>query len=266
MNEEAIYKFDGLKKLLTSLGFSVEKAQGYREIENVDVDINDLRNNISFTPDGIFLNCKDGSLQQIFLYKRNYKLNTYGKPRFHIRECETIQSFIASGTFHAEYRRANTKEVLVCDIDDGFTDKIIGDLPLCSHCARLASLNRINTSDFVEILKQSDEASEKDTIDNLEIDIFGYTKNWEQISQAYRELKEYTCERCGIKIENPLHRHFMHVHHRNGDKTNNRTSNLECLCIRCHSIVDNIHKENFSTKANQENLVFFNNLYPPQHK
>lgn len=263
MEDEAIYKFEKLRQTLSSLGYIVEKAQGYREVENVDVDINDLRNGIEFTSQGIFLKTEDGSQQQIFLYKRSYHLTQHGKPRFHIRECETIRSFISSGTFRKEYRRANTNEVLVCDLDGGFQDKKVKNLPLCKYCARMASIyHTMNTSDFVNILKQADEASEEDTLTNTEVDIFGYAKNWAEISQAYREVKEYTCERCGIQITNPFDRHFLQVHHKNGNKIDNRTRNLECLCIRCHSEIDNVHKENFSSRANQLQIEQFNSLYP----
>lgn len=264
MIDEPICKFENLKKLLVSMGYVVEKAQGYREVENVDVDINDLRNSIEFTSNGIFLKTEDGSQQQIFLYKRNYHLTEHGKPRFHIRECEMIKSFILSGKFRKEYRRANTNEVLVCDLDDGYRDKRVNNLPLCKYCARMASVQHpMNTSDFVEILKQANDASENDNISNLEVDIFGYTKHWAEISHAYRELKEYTCERCGIQV-NEFERHFMQVHHKNGNKIDNRTSNLECLCIRCHSNVDNIHRENFSSKANRVLIEQFNSIYPDE--
>ena len=36
---------------------------------------------------------------------------------------------------------------------------------------------------------------------NLNIDIFGYTRNWDEISRKYRESHDYTCERCGLKID-----------------------------------------------------------------
>ena len=136
MEDEPIYAFDELKSLLTSLGYNVKEATGYREIENTDVDLNDFNNKIEFTPDGIFLKMEDGSKQQIFLYKRRYHLNRYGKPRFHLRECETIKSYIASGTFKLEYRRANTNIVKVIDMDDFDTEKEISDLPLCKYCAK----------------------------------------------------------------------------------------------------------------------------------
>lgn len=266
MDEEdnPIYSFDGLKDLLSQLGYTVGQATGYREVENVDVDLNDLRNNIEFTDDGIFLiNPEDGSRQQIFLYKRNYHLEIYGKPRFHIRKCPTIESFIESGIFRREYRRANTENVMVCDMDDSYKDKQIENLPLCQHCARMVAeeFRNMRSSDFVRILREADEASEEDVRDSIEVDIFGYTKNWENVSKAYRETRNYTCEGCGVHIDDPYDRHFMHVHHINGDKTNNRTNNLKCLCIRCHSQVDGTHRENFSRGANQVLLEQFNEKY-----
>lgn len=265
-DEKPIFSFDGLKKLLTSMGYQVEKATGYREVANVDVDLNELKNNMEFSNDGIFLiDPNDGSKQQIFLYKRNYHLTAYGKPRFHIRCCQTIQSFMNSGSFKKEYRRANSNSVLVCDMDDGFSDKQIENLPLCSYCAKMASeaFSGMDSEDFVAILKEANEASAEDTFENQEVDIFGYVRNWDEISRAYRETHDYTCEKCGISIQDPFDRQYIQVHHKNGDKLNNKTSNLQCLCIRCHANVDDVHRHNFSSRANKLMIDKFNKKYPP---
>lgn len=50
-------------------------------------------------------------------------------------------------------------------------------------------------------------------------------------------LKENRCERCGITSWDgePL---VMHLHHVNGDGTDNRLQNIQFLCGNCHSLTD----------------------------
>ena len=258
MEEEPIYDFNRLKRFLESRGMHVGKAEAYRPIENVDVDINDFKNNIEFSDEGIFLKTPEGDKQQIFLYKRDYHLD-YGKPpKYHVCKCQVIKDFMARGTFRLEYRRANTESVLVRDMDNNYREHMISNLPLCKFCeAILSKYANINSSDFVKILQ---EAKKEETTD---VDMFGYTWDWEKISEAYREKKNYICEKCKIEVE-PLDRFYIHVHHKDKDKTNNNESNLRCLCIRCHSRVDATHRKNFSKGGLKELLDEFNSLYPEE--
>ncbi|NBL00499.1 MAG: hypothetical protein EOM50_21350, partial [Erysipelotrichia bacterium] len=113
--EDSIHDFSGLKALLQKLGYKIGPTEAYKPLNIVDVDINEIKN-LEFGDDGIcFVDSVTGLKHQVFLYKRNYHLEKYGKPRFHIRKCETIQQFIDRGSFKAEYRRANTETVTVCD-------------------------------------------------------------------------------------------------------------------------------------------------------
>lgn len=257
---EPIYDFPKLRNRLASLGYVVGKAQGYREIRPEEVTLNTIsKGQMEFSDEGIFVITPNGDKIQVFLYKRDYHLELYGKPRFHICKCSTIEDFIENGLFKQHYVRANTDPVPVCDLDNHRHETKVGSLPLCKNCMDMIwKYGKINSSEFVELLKQVRREEEEET---KEVDIFGYTRDWEQISRDYKKEQDYTCEECGIKIYNAFDQQFIHCHHIDGNKLNNRKSNLRCLCIRCHAQVDDTHQKNLSSGANKIILDEFNKRY-----
>jgi len=262
MDEEPIYDFSALRKHLVEHGYIVEKAQGYREIKPEEVTIDSInKGELEVTSEGIFVVGPGDNRQQVFLYKRDYHLERFGKPRFHICRCKTINDFIESGGFKDHYVRANSDPVPVQDMDDGYNEVEVYNLPLCKNCLdSINSYGNISSSKFVELLRQARGADEEPEV--KEVDIFGYTRDWDDVSREYRESKNYTCERCGLHIDDIFDRQYIHCHHKDENKLNNKFSNLECLCIRCHSQVDDFHKQNLSTGANGILLDDFNRKYP----
>lgn len=262
MDENPIYDFHALREFLVNNGYIVENASGYIEIKPEEVTIDAIsRGQIEFEDKGIFvLNANDEKIQ-VFLYKRDYKLKEFGKPRFHICKCKTIDEFITRGLFKQHYVRANTDPVPVINMDNDNIEEMVDNLPLCKNCLeKITEYGKINSSEFVEILKQANA----EVIDNnsIEVDIFGYTKDWERISREYRERHNYTCEECGLKIDNVYDRQYMHVHHVDSNKMNNKVANLKCLCLRCHANKDDFHFKRLTTGANRIIWEAFNAAYP----
>ena len=260
-NEEPIYNFEPLKRFLTEKGYVVGTRQAYEPFKPEDVDAEDITNGtMSFTSEGIFVKGTDNIERQVFLYKKDYRLQQYGKPRFHICKCRVIEEFINSGGFDDHYVRANSEPVPVIDKDDGWRLKEISGLPLCGYCRNIISdYGNIDTAQFVELLKAANANNHED--ENLELDLFGYIKDWDNISKAYREKHNYTCEKCGLKIEDDYDKQYMHVHHISGDKLDNNESNLKCLCLYCHAHVDAHHKKRLTTGANKVMYISFVDRY-----
>lgn len=252
MDAEPIFDFNPLKEFLQRRGYTVGNRTAYMPFEPEDVKPADITNgSMSFTDEGIFVKSDDGVERQVFLYKKDYHLERYGKPRFHICKCDTIEEFINSGGFRQHYVRANSEPVPVIDLDNGRELEEIDGLPLCSNCRRIIrSYGNIDSTDFVGLLRSVGDSQQEDLSD-VETDIFGYTKDWDAISKQYREKHDYTCETCGLKIENEYDRQYMHVHHINGKKVNNQESNLKCLCLYCHAHVDDNHYKRLTTGANK---------------
>lgn len=261
-NIEPIYDFSSLRNFLIQKGYIVEKGQAYREIRPEEITVDAIsKGEIEFTDEGIYVVGNGNERQQVYLYKRDYHLVRYGKPRFHICKCATIEDFINTGGFKDHYVRANSDPVPVRNMDNSYNEEMVKELPLCKNClSKIREYGSINSTQFVEALRQIRGGDEEP--EAHEVDIFGYTRNWDDISRKYREKHEYTCEECGLRIDNPYDRQYIHVHHIDANKLNNKESNLRCLCLRCHSNVDVYHRKNLREGANRFIWEAFKAAYP----
>lgn len=59
-----------------------------------------------------------------------------------------------------------------------------------------------------------------------------YTKDWKDVSARKRKSVNYICEGCQIDLTS--YKRLLHTHHIDGQKGNNRSSNLKALCVDCH--------------------------------
>jgi len=254
---EPLCYFPQLKSLLTGMGIEVGKAESWRTIGTINVLPEDIGRRILFENGGIYYLDDNGIRRRGFMYKKSFYFQWRGQantPKFHACQCEAIDIYGQD-----EYRFANDEPIKVFSKNDNREVEVEG-MQLCGYCRKMLLHDErfISTStDFVKILKEAGEVQPSD----VELDFYGYVKNWEAISLAYRTKRDFTCERCRLHIDDLFDRQFMHTHHRNGDKTDNREANLECLCIKCHSEVDARHVRNFSHRAKQVLIAEFRRKY-----
>ncbi len=66
-----------------------------------------------------------------------------------------------------------------------------------------------------------------------------YSVDFYKISKMLKERRGYICEdpTCRRDLSKYENQRFLHAHHLNGNKSDNRQSNIKLLCIRCHSKV-----------------------------
>jgi len=251
-----LYRFEKLSKKLDDLNFpKIQGASGFQVIKGIDFKSAYQSGSISFEDDGIYLEY-EGKKYRGYMFIKEPWIDRYGTyPKFHLHKCETIRKFISEGRFQIRYEWSNSN---INDLIDKTSRKIYEDekLEYCRYCSKEVLDDIKDTQDFFDSLDKSEQQSE-----NIEVDIFGYVRGKEKISNDYRRSQNYICESCSIKPKNNLHKRWWHTHHIDGDKTNNILQNLKCLCILCHSNIDNRHKENFQKGAMHSQVKFFKKEY-----
>lgn len=80
-----------------------------------------------------------------------------------------------------------------------------------------------------------------------------YKSSWKELSLYVRNKANWHCERCNINLSK--HKHLLHTHHIDLNIRNNSFSNLQALCIKCHSnMPGGRHKDLKNTPAYKEYL------------
>lgn len=203
-----------------------------------------------------FIHKKGEDELYMFAYKKRYQTVKFESlPKYHIVECETRETY--SG-----FRFANHMPVEIYCINQRIS---LGanNLDLCKNCIKKINLYSMGTSDiewFDVILSKAD--SREYGSNNIRFD--GYTRDWGHVSKAYRFKHGFICEECGIDMSQRKAEFFCEVHHIDGNKINNKTENLKCLCVKCHSNVDERHRINYSKDQNLMKLNQFKMLFDTQ--
>lgn len=252
-----LYDFTKLATHLDVLRYPQVKESRFQIIRK-DFSEEEKRGNITFKNDGIYLDI-NGVPHKGYMYIKVADVDQYDLPKFHISNCQTIIQQKGQDRFHGHYFWSNSNIVDVQQRGSTYIHQKV-KLNLCSYCKKLASVTNYNTTQgFFDLLDIQDKAPQ--ILKKVEVDIFGYIKEWQQISKKFRIEKDFTCDKCSIKIENKFDQRYIQVHHRDGNKLNNKRENLQCLCTLCHANVDEKHSKNFSKKRSHREVLSFIDKY-----
>jgi hypothetical protein len=250
-----LYNFKKLSHKLDLLNYP-EITESRFEIVRKDFTEEENRGNITFKEDGIYLKI-NGVEHKGYMFIKNADVNQWGLPKFHVANCLTIIDQKNKGYFNGHYFWSNSN---VVDVNQR-NNKTIHEnvkLELCGYCReQISIINYSNTQGFFDLLDiQVPEAD-----NNQDLDMFGYVKDWQQISKKFRIENEFTCNNCSIKIIQKIDHRFIQVHHVNGNKKINVRDNLQCLCTLCHANVDVRHAINFEKKRSVHEIATFVKIY-----
>lgn len=271
-----LYDFNGLKSFVKQrFGIDPDKLNSKFKPITQTFTRAELEKHVAFDVDGIFFVDKKGNRYKGFLYieagySRASVIRNGGRtivPKFHILNCSTIQEKRSKKDFNGKYVFSN--EVIKMEDIDGK----VKELEICGNCVRLSNLvhlgMRISNYRDEVILNGEEEGNffETELPKDVTTDFWGYTSDWDDTSKNYRMKKKFTCEDCGINLnQNLVNGYFLETHHLNGNKKDNDDDNLKCLCVLCHANVDDTHRDNYSRAANKQKLADFIRLFEEQLK
>jgi len=219
---------------------------------------------------------EDGTLSyknsRVLVYIRDFSQNggRYWVPRFHVADCRTLQQ---------QRQQNHFGRYVVATRDDGFfqvnlirrgrqvTSELMR-LDVCQNCLdnlafdgfslslptqrRLIIVSQFTIRGFFEKFPRSllsfrpDGHADTAPVNNYSVD-FG------QISKRVRERRGWRCERCRRDFSRATDREYLHVHHKNGMKNENREENLQVLCLGCHA--DEPHHAHLKNLAEYREFV-----------
>ncbi len=231
-----------------SVDFKLDDARP--GLDPIDIDL----------AEGIEIELKDVAVEsglldykgrQILLYIQDHGGNVQvalqdgssGK-KYHVADCRTLREMRAKGRFERYVATNELSGEFFVSGTDYMTGKVLEGqtrLRVCKNC--LTQLNyqgykQGNRSQIFNAFSLEEFfATYSSFFPHMPRRLAGkqdssYTEDWPMIATRFKAGKGFFCESCAVDLTQ--HKSLLHVHHKNGVKTDNRAVNLQALCAGCH--------------------------------
>jgi len=244
-----INTFEELLQITKKIGVSVsQQTRQFLAALDKGIVIEDKKE-LLVTEAGFFNIAPSGDLYRlaIFINQINARKNpTYLSRndwhKFHLYPCQTIETYPISRKYR--YKKTNNNQglfqyIITYNNQEYREDQRIEGrkLNLCKNCHNKLppTWRQCDVANFP--LDKFYKHTGTDFGNTYEYDCDQipkfYTRDWDKIAKGIKENKQWRCESCYLNLAND--RHYLHAHHKDGDRANNAIANLKVLCIRCHA-------------------------------
>lgn len=249
-------KYKPLTNLLYQMGAELVSRSniGWAALSEEELDKELKTNGLLVNFDDIVFNEEGISTYRgrIVLFYMQTQQAYYGSGyKFHFTRCQTISQ---------AFNENRHKKYVVTTRTDGFFDVFINHgyyteekeirLEPCKNCLKKINYKGYKSADYAKKRKIYNEFNLDELLDtkiittnSLTTSLFrdsrivginDYPSNFlTEIRPRIIRRDKYSCCNCRTNLQS--YTKYLHVHHIDSDKANNNDSNLQSLCIKCHS-------------------------------
>lgn len=162
--------------------------------------------------------------------------------KYHIADCTALRSMKSKGRYdrYILTRRTDGKFKIL----PRYRKEYFAPLKICKYCLGEIGYSRdersvrnFNIAGFFNERNKGIQTSiKKPKYTDLNAPVNSYTNDFNTISAKIKEKRGYTCELCKVNLSFGGAKRFLHTHHVNGRKEDNKETNLKVLCVACHAL------------------------------
>lgn len=187
--------------------------------------------------------------------------------KFHVAHCKALEDMKNAGRFERYIATTDTSGLFNLTGLINRTDEIYGraGLYVCQFCLNMLNYKQAKLNNNSRQIREAFDLNEffetysscfrhLPSRTNVTRGASVYSEDWSKISQGLRSRNDWKCSECGVNMLN--YKNLLHVHHINGNKGDNASSNLKVLCKACHRLQP-LHD---SLDINSEEMKVINSL------